>query len=160
MQRHQLLDERQPNPRAGHAVDVFTHVIAEHFEKLLLVVLADTHPLVGYLDNSHVAMALYAHFYHFADGRIFEGIANQIEHNLVELATVGPQQQLLLSALKAVVGLVVERDIVEIVHHAFHEGHQVNPAHPHMHLVALYLVQVEYLVGELQHTVGVVAYHR
>ena len=98
------------------------------------------------------------HLNHLSIRSVLEGIGKQVEDYLFVLVSIYPQIESGLLRFKQEINPVLLGYGIEVFHDLTGERHHINTLHLHLHLLVLYLPEIEYLIDQMQHTVRI-AFH-
>ena len=118
------------------------------------------HALILHGDNHILVVALYPHGNRFSGWRILEGIGYDIDKYFFEFIPVGPHVNIIGSHFEAEIDSVLTSYILEILHNGFQRFPHIEFLDKKPHLFVLYLTEIENLIDEIQHTMGIGLHHR
>ena len=153
------LAEVQADARAVDMQAAGVATLIEAVEDVLQVVAVEPHAVVGHLECGLLAVGGQADVDGSAVVAVLEGVGEQVGNDLVELAAVDPHGQLVETLVGegeadvALLGVVLEH-LVD----ALYEADEVGLFAMQLHLLLVYLADVENLVHQVEDAGGVVLY--
>ncbi len=155
VQGHQLLHQGKANARRGLQQVAATAQGLEPQEERLQLVGGNAYTLVLHGDDHVTSLPSYGQPDALIRQRVLEGVGEQVEDDGLHLLAVHPPIEFTLRSVDGVADVLLVRHGLEVLAHLCEERDEFGLLHEQFHLVVLYLTEVQYLVHQAQHALGV-----
>ena len=145
------LTEVQPNARTLDVETLGILALIETVEDMLQAVLVESDTVVDNTKHGLVGLRCQTDDNFAILVSVLESIRQEVRHNLIELAAVYPSIKMLQAAtIEAEVEMTLLCAILEHLTDAADKGHQFCFLTMQMHLLLVYLTDIEYLVDKIE----------